>query len=518
MVIRQQPVEDFLNRKVKTFEWMKDISEEELDKVIDDLSPAVRFHTDPRLHQKVCFLIGIDKECLIFLLDLGTGKTKIILDVFLYRKLAGECSCGLVLVPNVVNIRGFYLECRKHTPELKCIRLKGGSKRRLELLQKHGDLFVLNYQGLVAFCTKRVRNKGRNRDKKKWKTVLNNKRIKILADMFDFIVLDESTAVQNKMSLTSRVCRQLVKTIPLRYEMTGTPFGKDPIAFWSQFFLLDNGATLGETLGLYRAAFYTMKKNYWGGRDYTFDKKKTKILRRFVKSRSIRYEITDCYDMPEQNWVPVELDLPDEARTYYDEVVQGVIKARRNFEIQKNSFIKLRQICSGFLGVKDDDKKIEIVFRGNPKLDALMQKVSEVPEGKKMLIFHEFILSGRFIGEALKDEGIDHERLWSGTKDKDKVLDRFMFDPDCRFFVVNNSSGSFGLNLQVACYSVYYETPVDPLIRVQTEGRTWRDGQEFPVVYFDLFMRRTIEEKMLWSLEQDKNLFKELVNGREKWV
>src|SRR5512139_1162386 len=93
---------------------------------------------------------------------------------------------------------------------------------------------------------------------------------KELCGRFGTLVLDESSNVKNHWSKSFGLCRRLSRMIPHRYCLTGTPIDKDPQDFWSQFWLIDHGHSLGETLGLFRSAFFVEKPNYWGGFEYEF--------------------------------------------------------------------------------------------------------------------------------------------------------------------------------------------------------------------------------------------------------
>jgi len=55
--------------------------------------------------------------------------------------------------------------------------------------------------------------------------------------------------------------------------MAGIPVGRDPQVLWAQFNYCDHGETLGETLGIFRAAFFRAETNYWSGfPNYIFEK------------------------------------------------------------------------------------------------------------------------------------------------------------------------------------------------------------------------------------------------------
>jgi len=140
----------------------------------------------------------------------------------------------------------------------------------------------------------------------------------------------------------------------------------------------------------------------------------------------------------------------------------------------------------------------------------------EMPDGAKVVVFHEFIHSGDLMAARLGLEGYRYARMYSGTRDKKKVLHQFQDDPECQVFLVNSQSGALALNLQVARYVIFYECPVSPIVRAQAEKRCHRAGQEETVFYVDLFMRGSIEERILGFIKEGKDLFELLLAGKFK--
>jgi len=82
--------------------------------------------------------------------DMGLGKTYIAL-VILYKKfLDNEIHKCLFLVQNLSNIYNIADEFDKFSLNLSYEVLDGGSVKRFESIKKDKNVFILNYQGLVA--------------------------------------------------------------------------------------------------------------------------------------------------------------------------------------------------------------------------------------------------------------------------------------------------------------------------------------------------------------------------------
>jgi SNF2 family DNA or RNA helicase len=430
--------------------------------------------------------------------DLGLGKTKTALDSIRWLKHAGRIHRVLVLVPNVVNLEGWRLEIAKHAPDLTASYIMGDKRERAEAWDDETDLCLCTYAGLYHLvCTKSAK-----------KMRIDLAKLKKAQKLFDGIVWDECQALMSHRSLNFRIASQLSKNFRWRLGLTGTPLGRDPQVLWSQFYCVDRGEALGQTLGPFREAFFTSKEGWFGGVEYTFHKKREPQLKRMMNHSSIRYSSEECLDLPELVHVERPFVMPDEAWEYYSAILEQCQHGKEGMLDIKGVFVRLRQIASGFVSVEHQPSPLE----ENPKLESLLELLDELPPDEKVVVFNEFVWSGDRIEAALGKGNI--ARLYSGTKDKAKELRRFNLDPKCRAFVVNSQSGAQGLNLQIAPYVAFYESPVSPIVRRQAEKRCHRPGQSKRVFIYDLFAKNTVEQKILHFLAEGEDLFEALVDGR----
>jgi hypothetical protein len=363
-------------------------------------------------------------------------------------------------------------------------------------------LIIVPYPSAVAMTTWRVLDK---KKKGKLKLKLAQDLVQRLAERADGIILDESTVVGNHQSLTSKLCTKLSYRSQFCYALAGRPFGRDPTLLWAQHNIVDGGQTFGETLGLFRAAFFNEEDNPWDrkgyAKDYTFKKKMLPELMRIVQHRSISYGEDECIDVPK--WQPIleEVSLPEEASAYYQKVVEQIIAAKGNLEAMKNAFMRMRQLSSGFLGFRnsEDDKRVEISFAENPKLERLLDVLQELPDERKAVVFTDFTFSGRKISERLKEIGLHGVWVWGGTKNPSELQKRFQEDPDCRVVVLNSRIGAYSLDglQEVANYTMFYESPVGCIDRSQAEKRVRRQGQKRIVFEYDFVTKGTLDKRIL---------------------
>lgn len=468
-----------------------------------------RFVTAPWHNQLVCFAIAAAQPGFCFFLDKGAGKSKIMLDQIRHRKRRGELHRALICVPELLHVEAWVDQIREHAPDLTHTLLIGDREQRHLLLQRKSDICIVNYPGLMAYMTERRYNARKRRNEE----MIKYDAAAAFAAQFNFVVFDESHRLGNHRSLYYEMARWVAAAATFRYCLTATPFGRDPAMLWSQFNLIDDGATLGRTLTQFRSVFFTPKEDYWAGVRWDFDPAMRAELTRVIKNRSITYELSEIQDMPPKVMMRLPVTLTDEAVAYYARIVQGVKEARGDYRSVESLFIRMRQCCSGFLSLKaDDDSRVQMEFKVNAKLERLREFVTDKDD--KVLVFHEYTRSGEAIEAMLRAEKIGFASLRGGTKDPGAEYRRFLDDPQCRVFVLNNQLGSEAINPQYACRrAVFYESPVSPIKRSQAEGRVYRPGQKHTTFIYDLICRGTIEQKVLRYIKEGKDLLRAILTG-----
>lgn len=521
MIISKKHVQDFLNRSLNSFYWIKRAAERDILDEIRELAKPVgfKFLTKPYKHQAECFYIGACEESFLFFADMGLGKTKVTLDLYRYFRKAGRVSRGIITCPSDTSADGWVAESKVHCTDYVLRAATGSSEEKWKVMRDAtADLVVVSYPGLVAMSCKMGKSRGKN------KMSPDTEKIKELCTLFDFVGLDEIHRCKNHNSLTFKVCDFLCDTADIRFGLTGTPMNA-PEDFWAQFYLIDRGETLGETLGIFRAAYFNQVHSMWAynGIDYEFDRRKQKRFTKTIRHKSIRYEQDECLDLPKTVFTKVPVTLTQEARAYYapqrQKLVESMKARNRDAMGLEKSFVVLREVCSGFVMWSDEDaekKQRQVLrFQQNPKLDSLLELVEEIPATSKVVIFHEFVESGRMIGEALAKAKIKAAEVRAEVKARRDNVTKFLNDPECRVLVINTAAGGESLNLQVANYMIFYETPISPIMRKQCLARIRRAGQNAGTVfYYDLVAKGTVEEQILGALEEGANLFDQIVNGK----
>jgi superfamily II DNA or RNA helicase len=511
MVLALKSRKAFLDRERRDFREYKKLTREQLEQRMLKLPAKPPIWYKLTHLQRVCFIIGAETGRFAYWNDTGTGKSLLTIALVRYFRRLGVLKHALFLVPRKINKHEWMMEMQKHSPNSSCLVLQGSSEEKWRQLSESDALFVFEtYAGLFKMaCDKKETRKGP-------KLSPNKKKVAQLAKHFGGFVCDESVNVGNHTKLPFRICRKLAQTSKVVFTMTGTPFNRDPALMWAQMFLVDSGYTLGETLGLFRSIFCNEVENYFTGfKEHQFDKKKTNLLHDLIAHNSISYPV-DEGSLPARVDVSKYITMTEDAQAYYDRFRQELIAAKGNFMETKNAFLRLRQISSGFVGYQDDEtgERAKFEFPENPKLDMLMSILSSLDPAHKAIVFVDFNYSGERILKELKAEKIDASLLYGKTKDQEKVRDQFVNDPKKWVLILQNKLGT-GLNIQVARYGIYFESPVSAIDRKQTQRRVERQHSLYKTIFiYDLIVQDTVDEKILQFHKEGGDLFESIIRDK----
>lgn len=514
--IDPRAVEAFRQRELEDWRWIKEVPRGELLKLVPK---GFEFITAPRDHQLACFILAKLLQRFLFFLDMGSGKSKLVLDLIRFRKWKGELRAALICVPNVINLASWEAQLNLHAPDLTYEVLGGNRKQRYTALDgERKDVYLINYAGLAVYiaAAKRATKKG------------TMKRTMVVEDaqdfsaLFNFLALDECHMGLSKVtSLQYQLVKYLSWNSDFCYGLTGTPMGRDPAKMWPQFHVIDQGETLGHSLAMFRSAFYLEKESYWAGIEYVFDPKRRLLLHRTLQHRSLRYKDTEVASTPGlQPPIQIPVQMSAAQLSANAELLRDARIARETEEAPPAVYIRQRQIAAGFLGLSTEDgDKLEVAFDPNPKIDALEQFIAELGEDKKLVIFHCYVHSGVLIAALLTKMKLKYTGVGHGYKDPSLQLRRFMADPSYRFFVANCAAGGTGVDglQKVAHYGLFYETPTAPDRRRQAEKRLDRDGQTMPVYIYDLVARGiNVDQRALDNIAKGRDMMDGVVDGKEK--
>lgn len=502
-------VNEFKARKLRNSDLAKDFTARALQSKLDKLEPPPKFELKPFEHQMACFLLCLKYPHYFLCLDMGLGKTMIMISLFRYLRRIMESERMLVLVPYSTNIPTWGKEIYKFAPRLEYDLLDSrmSSKQKYEAFWGEADIVVMTYAGLRSMIPAKKNLKSKS---KLTRWILDSKTLNTLPDYFDMVVCDESTAFKNHRSLAFQTMKAVGRTMPRLYNLSGTPFSTHAQDLWAQFFVLDQGDTLGQTLGLFRAAFFREVATPWST-EYKLKKHEEKNLHRTLRHSSIRYEETECQDLPPvvggiDNLAIREIHQTREQYRFSEMFDDAVKASRTTGENIEAIYYKMRCLSSGYIPTDSGFKD----FKENPKIEELLSIIEEAG-GQKLFVYMHHHHTIQLVRDALKKKKITTAQLHGKISNKAAQLDRFEKKAQV---LLASSAAAYGLNLQFCHRTVFFESPDDIASRRQVEKRTHRHGQQASTVFFyDLAVHNTVDFKILKSLKEGKRVLDVVIDG-----
>ena len=174
-----------------------------------------------------------------------------------------------------------------------------------------------------------------------------------------------------------------------------------------------------------------------------------------------------------------------------------------------DALLRMRQVCCDPLLLKDGGGTSESAKRERllDMLDSLVQ------EGRKVLVFSQFVEMLRLIEADLTARGWSYEWLTGETVDRDGAVTRFQ-EGTAQIFLISLKAGGVGLTLTAADTVILYDPWWNPAVERQAMDRAHRIGQTKAVFVYRLVAEGTVEEAILGLQARKQALADALFEGR----
>lgn len=466
------------------------------------------FKTTPYEHQKRGFYLTRDKKYFALLWEMGTGKTKVVIDTAAYLFGKGEIDTLVIIAPNSVHRNWINKEVPIHIPlgnnEYGAIAYHA-NMNKAEQKRFNKVLTAKNKLRIVAFNVESLSSdKGR--------TIIE----KVLRFTTSMLVLDESHKIKSHTSKRTKTALKLGPLAKYRRILTGTEITQGLEDIFPQYMFLSEDI-------LDTNNFYSFRNKYcvMGGfnRKQIVGYQNEDRLKFLIDRYTIREFKEDCLDLPPKIYTTREVELSPKQRKLYEQVKRDFILEIENGNIISvplaiTRLIRLQQIIGNHIPTEDEDKSVVEIEENNPRLD-LLKEICRDLKGKA-IIWARFRPEIEDIYKMLSKEfGKDKVgKFYGGTKAKDKeeLINNFQ-EGEVRFFIANAQSGGTGLTLTAANTVIYYSNDFSLENRKQSEDRAHRVGQEKPVVYIDIEAVNTIDTKIVKALAK-KQAIADIISGR----
>lgn len=420
--------------------------------------------------------------------DMGLGKTVQTLAMLQHRKESGADSATLLVMPTSL-IYNWMNEARKFTPELRILTYTGTYRdKNVEQFQDY-DLVLTSY-GIVRL------------DAELLKTYY-----------FDYIILDESQAIKNPDSNTSKSVRSLKSRH--RLILTGTPVENSTMDLWSQMSFINPGL-LGNQ--------HFFRNEFLKPIEKEKDEQKTRRLHALIKPFILRrHKSQVATELPPKiehttycNMTVEQEHAYEETKSYYRNKILTNLEENGPGNTQfmlLQGLMKLRQIANhpqmSDPSYEGESGKMKEVLRMTRNI---------VAKGHKVLVFSQFVKHLEIIRRVLDEKEVPYAYLDGNTKNRQQQVELFQNSPGIQIFLISLKAGGVGLNLTAADYVFILDPWWNPAVEAQAVDRAHRIGQQNKVFTYKFITKDTVEEKILALQNRKIKLVTDLISTDENII
>ncbi|HXS35455.1 MAG TPA: SNF2-related protein [Flavipsychrobacter sp.] len=417
--------------------------------------------------------------------DMGLGKTVQTLAFFQHYKNNAAKAKFLVVCPTTL-MYNWENEVKKFTPELKHFIHHGPKRSTRSSAFEDYDIIITTYGTMRS-------------DVKMFKEIT-----------FDYVVLDESQSIKNPQSQVAKA--SLLLNAKNRLALSGTPVQNNTFDLYAQMNFLNPGMLGSREFFMNEFATPIDK--------FQEDEVKQQLRKLTYPFLLRRTKEQVAKDLPEKTETILFCEMGNEQRRVYEAYrnayrsqILGMIDERgieRSTMHILQGLTKLRQICDSPAILNEEEK-----FPNHSiKLDELMRELMENIGNHKALVFSQFLGMLALIKHELEKNDIPYTYFDGSTTsiERERAIQEFQNNDDCRVFLISLKAGGIGLNLTAADYVYIVDPWWNPAVEQQAIDRTHRIGQTKNIFAYRLICKDTIEEKMLQLQERKRALASELVS------
>jgi len=473
-----------------------------------------KFKTKPYAHQLTALEKSSNKESYAYFMEMGTGKTKVLIDnmSMLYDK--GKIDGALIIAPKGVIGTWYNQEIPTHLPNhienvsvMWQANITKKQKESLDELLKSDSRLHILIMNVEALSTSKGTDFAES----------------FLRTHNTIMAIDESTTIKNSSAKRTKNILKLAPQSKYRRIMTGSPITKNPLDLYSQCEFLSPWLLDFASFYAFRNRYAEMKTIHAQGRSIQVVNffKNIGELSDKLKGFSYRVLKEDCLDLPDKIYVKRNVALTEEQSKLYKQMktmALAILNGKQTTTVTVlTQLMRLHQITCGHFTADDGSTQN---IKSN-RINELMNVLEEV-EGKA-IIWANYQKDMFEIKKAIEKEYgegsvVDYYGL-TPQEDRQPNIKRFQENPECRFFVGTPQTGGYGITLTQANTVVYYSNGYDLEKRLQSEDRAHRIGQKKSVTYVDLIAEDTVDEKIVKALRKKINIASEVLGEELRdWI
>jgi len=474
-----------------------------------------KFKTKPYAHQLKALELSWEKPYFAYFMEMGTGKSKVLIDNIAMLYDAGKINGVLIIAPKGVYKNWHDGEIPTHLPDhvehtsvLWQSMINQKQQKELDKLFQPGEDLHILIMNVEAFSTKKGVEFA----------------AKFLRCHRTMMAIDESTTIKNPDAKRTKHICTLGEYAGYKRILTGSPVTKSPLDLFKQCEFLKKELLGHVSYYTFRTRYAVMKTANFGGRSVQIITGYQHLPELSEKLKPFSYRVLkdDCLDLPEKTFIKRLVTLTPEQKKLYLQM-KNLALAQMDGKMMTTATVmtqlmRLQQITCGHFTA--DDGTIKDL--DSNRLSELMNVLEEV-EGKIVIWAHWQRDVNRIIREIVKKYGENSFVDYYGPtpmSERQENIRKFQ-DPDSsvRFFVGTTQTGGYGITLTAASTMVYYSNGYDLEKRQQSEARIDRIGQKYPMTYIDIYCEDTVDARIVKALKKKVNIASQIMGEELKdWI
>lgn len=416
----------------------------------------------------------------------GLGKTKIAIDLIVYWLEKKDIDTVIVVTKKqlVHNWEGEFLFHTHIKPKI----LGQDKKSNYYVFNSVTRVILTNFETLST-------------EKERFKLYLKTRNVAV--------ILDESTKIKNPESKIAQDYFELAPLFKIRTIMTGTPVANRPYDVWAQIYFLDFGQSLGVNFSEFKSG--TNLTNDLIDNEEKRSDFETNVSEIFSKIKAFTVRETKnsgIISLPKKIYYNEFCSFESVQKSMYDKIKEEyVILLQQGDEtILDESSASLKRILR-LVQVASNPRLIDELYCYNSgkeeKLDLLLNEI--INRKEKVIVWSSFIENIDYFCSKYKQLGAVKIHGNLAIEQRNKAVDAFKNNMECKVLFATPQSAKEGLTLTVANNVIFYDRGFNLDDYLQAQDRIHRISQKKECNIYNLMIKDSVDEWINALLQAKQN-------------
>lgn len=433
-------------------------------------------HLKPMAHQKDTAAFLTQHKKAIVLNGMGTGKTQAALWAADYLMTVGAVKRVIVISPlsTLESTWADAIFC-SFTNRRYAV-LHGTAEKRRKLLDDGADFCIINHDGFEIIAKDAI-------------------------GKFDLVIVDEAAALRNPSTDRFKALRRYMDACPdaRLWLMTGTPTPNEPTDAWALAKLV-HSPTLDTTYTGFRDRVM-MKLGKW---NHVPRPNSPEIVAQ-VLTPAIRYQLSDCVDLPEVVYQTRKVGMSDEQKKAYKAMLKHfIVEAEQGSITAANEAVKAQKLVQIACGVAYDENGKTVELDCKPRVAELLDCLEQI-DGKAIIFVPLTGVLEMLKKHLSKKYNVAIVNGAVSLKERTEIFREFQHGSKLDILLAHPATMAHGLTLTSAKAIVWYGPVTSNEQYTQANARTERIGKKHTTMVIH-FEATELEQRMFTRLRNKQKL------------